>query len=157
MAETNPKKPAAADKRKEADAALEKRIAERKASIKKDAAANPIPAPVPVTAPAEQLPFHPATPAPTLSSAPAKKARKPRTPKLMATPDAELADLLKTAQDKAVKAATKELESKHAAILKGTVDKTYHDNEVKKAYEKGVADGKKSAIASLKATLKGGA
>src|SRR5574340_1830119 len=139
MAETTPKKPAAADKRKEADAALEKRIAERKASIKKDAATNPIPAATHDAKPVSPItiPFVPTTPAPTEAGKPEKKARKPRTPKLMATPDAELADLLKTAQDKAVKAALKKAEDDHSAIVKGMVDKTWHDKKVKEAYEKG--------------------
>ena len=167
MADTKNPKPTAADKRKEADAELEKRIAGRKAASVKGALAKGGVAkaePEAATSDAKPakpatpsaLPFVPTSPAPAAASpTPEKKARKPREAKLKAAPDAELADLINAAKDKAVKAALKEQAEQHKAILKGTVDKSTHDNELKAAYEKGVADGKKQALAGVKATLKG--
>lgn len=161
MAETKTPKPTAADKRKAADDALNARVKARQdAAAKKAAPGTAAPAPVePAKTPApwEQAVATGAQQAAKVEEPKARKERKPREAKPKAEPDAELADLIKTAQDKAVKAALKKAEEDHKAILKGTVDKTYHDNEVKKAYEAGVADGKKQAIASIKAALKGGA
>ena len=154
MAHTKTPKPTAAENRKAADDALDDRIKARQAKIKDDAAKNPIPAATPDAKPAtpSALPFVPTSPE---SAKPEKRARKPREAKPKAEPDAELADLIKNAQEKAVKAALKEQAEQHKAILKGTVDKTTHDKLVKQAYEDGIATGKKQALAGVKAALKG--
>ncbi len=162
MAHTKTPKPTAAENRKAADDALNARVKARQeaAAAKKDAPGTAAPAPVgPTKAPApwEQAVATGAQQAAKVEEPKAKKERKPREAKPKVAPDAELADLVKQAQDKAVKAAVKEVEEHHKAILKGTVDKTFHDAEVKKAYEAGVAEGKRQSIAGIKAALKGGA
>ena len=140
---------------------------------------NPLPAAEPTKAPApwEQAVDKGAQQAAKVEEPKAKKERKPREPKPKtdATPSADLSEMLAKVRGKAVAVAEKahnaeikklkaefktELKKQandHKAILKGTVDKTYHDKEVRAAHEAGIKVGEKRAHAAIKAALKGGA
>jgi hypothetical protein len=158
-------KPAAADKRKAADKALDDRIAARKASAKKPEAAPFVPDP-----PAD---LEAATTKAMEASKPAKTKRtpKPRVNKTEAAVD--VSGLVERISEKATKKAATEhkknilsitklhattmsmLKAQHKSVLKGMVSKEAAAEAEKKAYAAGVKAGAKDSTKGILAALKG--